>query len=89
MRVHDVQVALVPLRQMYSAKQLLSGLFSQQLRKCMCDIDGKQRPIVLKIQRACALGKAFWSRDVFLGHETKRKGRSVRRKQHIGIALIG
>lgn len=55
--VHGVQVALVPLWQMYSAEQLLSGLFSQQLRKCMCDIDGKHQPIVLKIQRVCALAK--------------------------------
>lgn len=56
-RVHSVQVALVPLWQMYSAEQLLSGLFSQQLRKCMCDIDGKHPPIVLTIQRVCALAK--------------------------------
>lgn len=44
-RVHDVQVALVPLRQMYSSKQLLSGLFSQQLHKCTCDIDGSSSPL--------------------------------------------
>lgn len=53
-RVHGVQVALVPLWQMYSAEQLLSGMFAQQLRNCMCDIDGKHQPIVLKIQRVCA-----------------------------------
>lgn len=80
--VHDVQVALVPLWQMFSAEQLLFGLFSQQLRKYVCDIDEKHPSIVLKIQTSLCTGKAFSSHNMFLGNKMKRKGRRGQKKQH-------